>query len=71
MVLKSGGQVNPPLVLASGVQIPQTEYRQVVNGIEFQRWSRHRNQGQWSPTRDSVLSHIGLVEESIARELGQ
>ena len=62
---------NPPLVLASGAQIPQTEYRQVVNGIEFQRWSRHRNQGQWSPTRDSVLSHIGLVEESIARELGQ
>jgi len=62
---------SPPLVLASGAQIPQTEYRQVVNGIEFQRWSRHRNQGQWSPTRDSVLSHIGLVEESIARELGQ
>jgi len=59
----------PHLELGTGVKIPQTECRQVVNGLEFQRWSRHRNPGQWSPTRDSVLSHIGLIEESIAREL--
>lgn len=61
----------PTLTLASGTKIPQTECRQVINGLEFQRWSRHRNPGQWSPARDSVLSHLGLVEESIARELGQ
>jgi hypothetical protein len=62
---------NPPLTLESGGQIAQTEHRQVVNGDEFQRWSRHRNPGQWSPVRDSVISHMGLVDESIARELGQ
>lgn len=62
---------NPHLALGTGATIPQTECRQIVNGSEFQRWSRHRNPGQWSPARDSVLSHIGLVEESIARELKQ
>ncbi|HHW1804905.1 TPA: multiubiquitin domain-containing protein [Pseudomonas aeruginosa] len=61
----------PHLVLDRGTDIPQTEYRQVIQGREFQRWSRHREPGQWSPTRDSVLSHLGLVEESICREVAQ
>lgn len=61
----------PHLVLVRGTSIPQTEYRQVIQGREFQRWSRHRDPGQWSPVRDSVLSHLGLVEESICREVAQ
>ncbi|MDM9652472.1 multiubiquitin domain-containing protein [Stutzerimonas kunmingensis] len=62
---------DPPLTLASGAGIPQTEYRQMILNRAFQRWSRHREPGQWSPVRDSVLSHLGLVEESMAREIGQ
>lgn len=62
---------DPPLTLLSGAQIAQTEHHQLIDGRNFQRWSRHRNHGEWSPQRDSVLSHMGLVEESIAKEVEQ
>ncbi len=61
----------PHLALVCGTKIPQTENRQVIQGREFQRWSRHRDPGQWSAVRDSVMSHLGLVEESICREVAQ
>lgn len=59
----------PPLTLASHRQIPQTEHRELIAGCSFQRWSRHRSAGEWSPARDSIFSHMGLVDESIAREV--
>ncbi|MFZ6048082.1 multiubiquitin domain-containing protein [Pseudomonas sp. CR3202] len=62
---------DPPLTRVSGAQIAQTEHHQLIDGRNFQRWSRHRNPGEWSPQRDSVLSHMGLVEESIAKEIEQ
>lgn len=62
---------DPPLTRISGTQIPQTEHHQIIDGRTFQRWSRHRSAGDWSPQRDSVLSHMGMVEESIAKEVEQ
>lgn len=59
----------PPLVRLKGGVIPQTEATQTINGRSFQRWSRHRPSGVWNPDVDSVLSHLGLVDESIAREV--
>lgn len=62
---------SPPLSRANGAAIPQADVRQEIAGTSFQRWSRHRPSGQWSPQRDSVATHLGLVEESMSREVGQ
>lgn len=60
---------HPPLTRINGTPIPQTEALQAIDGVNFQRWSRHRDSGQWSPQHDSVASHMGLVEESLLREV--
>jgi hypothetical protein len=59
----------PPLTRASGASIPQTESIQQIDERNFQRWSRHRMAGDWSPQRDSILSHMGLIDESICKEV--
>lgn len=61
----------PALSLQTGAGIPQTEYQQPIFGEVFQRWSRHRASQVWSPTGDSVVTHLGLVEESLQREVVQ
>lgn len=60
---------HPDAALVSGVQIPQTESRATVQGVSFQRWSRHRNPNTWSGEKDSVMTHLALVEESLLREV--
>lgn len=60
----------PPLSLKSGAQIPQTSSGVDIGGRQFQQWSRHRDAGVWSPTHDCILTHMGLVEESLNREVG-
>ncbi len=60
----------PQLVLSNGNQIPQTESQEVIFESSYQRWSRHREGGTWSPVDDSVITHLGLIEESILREVG-
>jgi len=59
---------HPPLALSSGAAIPQTQQIETVIGLPFQRWSRHR---QWDPARDTLATHLALVEESLHREVGQ
>lgn len=59
----------PSLVLSNGSAILQTEYQQPIFGDVFQRWSRHRNGAVWSPDDDCVMTHLGLVEESLLREV--
>lgn len=59
---------HPPLALPSGAAIPQTQQIETVIGLPFQRWSRHR---QWDPARDTLATHLALVEESLHREVGQ
>lgn len=62
---------SPAVTLPAGAQIPKTETQQSIFGISFQRWSRHRENKVWSPTDDSVITHLGLIEESLRREVGQ
>jgi hypothetical protein len=57
---------HPHLVLASGAVIPQTQVNETIFGVSFQRWSRHR---QWDSTRDTLATHLALVEESLRREV--
>lgn len=59
---------HPPLALSSGAAIPQTQQIETVIGLPFQRWSRHR---QWDPARDTLATHLALVDESLHREVGQ
>lgn len=61
----------PALSLNSGAPIPQTEYQQAIVGAIYQRWSRHRESQIWSPACDSVITHLGLVEEALQREVAQ
>jgi hypothetical protein len=59
---------HPPLALNSGATIPQTQCVETITGSPFQRWSRHR---QWDPARDTLATHLALVDESLRREVGQ
>jgi len=61
----------PAVSLLAGTALPQTEAQQSIFGETFQRWSRHRENQVWSAADDSVITHLGLVEESLLRELAQ
>jgi hypothetical protein len=64
--------VNPPMRLAGGGQIAATEAAESVKGVSYQRWSRHRGEASpWNPACDNVITHLGLVESAIAKEVGQ
>lgn len=64
--------VHPPLTLANGGNISQTESRENILGNIYQRWSRHLNGvTRWNPLTDSVITHLAVVEESLLREVGQ
>lgn len=61
--------VHPPLAKTDGGAIPNL-MQQVIGGITFQTWSRHRGQGAaWNPGRDNVITHLALVETAIAKEV--
>lgn len=61
---------HPHLALKSGLAIPQTEARQIIEGQSYQRWSRHRQGATtWNPTKDSIITHLAIIAESITREV--
>lgn len=63
---------NPPLALVTGRTIPQTNSSQTIRGAMYQRWSRHRGPAsRWRSGKDNVLSHLALVDEALAREVGE
>lgn len=43
--------------------------QQSIDGKIFQRWSRHRQPGQWRPGLDNISTHLILVENWIEKEL--
>jgi hypothetical protein len=57
---------SPPLALLSGAMIEQTQHMETVTGVLFQRWSRHR---PWDAARDTLATHLALVDESLRREV--
>ncbi len=64
--------VYPPLQRKSGAAIPATEATQSIGGLPFQRWSRHRGiVVPWNSQRDNVVTHLALVESSLAKEVGE
>lgn len=62
----------PWVVRADGAVIPNVQVRVVIDGIEFQGWSRHRNLvAPWDPASDNIRTHLALVESCLAKELGE
>jgi hypothetical protein len=62
----------PWVVREDGVVIPNVQVRVVIDGIEFQGWSRHRNSvAPWDPASDNIRTHLALVESCLAKELGE
>ncbi|MGK2742258.1 multiubiquitin domain-containing protein [Tepidicaulis sp. LMO-SS28] len=61
---------SPSLTLADGKGIAKTQTTESIEGITFQRWSRHRKgDSVWQPESDCVETHLELVEECIGREV--
>lgn len=55
-----------------GKPIRQAAVIQMIGSREFQRWSRHRTaDNPWMAGRDSLETHIYLVEEALAEELAK
>jgi hypothetical protein len=64
--------VYPPLARTDGRTISQTDAVQVLDGKQFQRWSRHRTPANpWVPGEDSLETHVYLVEEYFQTEFSR
>lgn len=58
----------PAAVRADGQTIPQTDHIETILGVPHQRWSRHR---EWNSARDTLATHLALIDESLLREVEQ
>ncbi len=63
---------HPHLAREAGGAIPQTQTSQSIEGKSYQRWSRHRTgETAWKPESDSIITHIAIITDAIAKEVGQ
>jgi len=60
----------PHLARTDRKTIQQTQVQQTIDGVSFQRWSRHPT-ATWNTDTDSIRTHMALVDESICREVEQ
>lgn len=58
---------SPALMRADGRQIEATQAIEHYLGRQWQRWSRHFNQGQWRPGIDCLESFLALIRREIER----
>jgi hypothetical protein len=56
----------PTVRKANGTLIPQTEATVDVDGVPFQRWSRHRS---WNPATDNVMTQLAMADGCIHKEV--
>ncbi|WP_421738009.1 multiubiquitin domain-containing protein [Caulobacter sp.] len=62
----------PALARIDGLEIPQTQVQEPIEGRLFQRWSRHRGAiAPWRPGHDNVITHLALIEAALLREVEQ
>lgn len=61
----------PPLALASGRIIDNTQMRGMIDDREFHGWSRNRGSLAWNSAIDSVATQLMLVEAALAKEVGE
>jgi hypothetical protein len=58
----------PQLTRNNGGVIHALSQQSIDNKI-FQRWSRHRNPGEWRPGFDDISTHLILVDNWLEKEL--
>jgi hypothetical protein len=58
----------PPLQKKGGKNIKATT-PQSIDGRVYQRWSRHRQPGEWVPGLDNVSTHLSLVDNWLLNDL--
>lgn len=62
----------PALARNDRKSIGATQATQQIEGKSYQRWSRHRTpQNPWVAGRDSLGTHVILIEDWLEREFGQ
>ncbi len=62
----------PAIARADGNAIKAVDVVQQIEGLPFQRWSRHRTGvNPWMPGQDSLETHMYLVEEFFKTEMAQ
>lgn len=60
---------SPALKRQDNQVIAATDGTQIINNETYQRWSRHRtSQNPWVVGRDSLGSHVILIEDWLDRE---
>lgn len=60
---------HPALARLDGRPLGATDATQIIDGVTYQRWSRHRTgQNPWRPGHDNLGTHILLVEDWLQRE---
>lgn len=63
---------HPHLARKTGDAIPQTQTSQSIERKSYQRWSRHREgTTAWNPANDSIITHIAIITDAIAKEVDQ
>lgn len=58
---------HPAVLRADGVAIRATDCTQVIDGKEFQRWSRHYRPGSWHPNEDNLATHVLAIHDWLDR----
>ena len=58
---------SPTLTLKTGRTINATNCTQAIEGILYQRWSRHR---KWRPYSDNLETHISAMDMCLQKEVG-
>lgn len=59
----------PALARTDGKPIGATDSKQILDGKEHQRWSRHRTpENPWVAGRDGLGTHVILIEDWLERE---
>lgn len=62
---------NPPVLLANGQGLPNTNAVEAYLGRQWQRWSRHFSNGQWQSGIDGLESYLALIRHSLERSVAE
>lgn len=57
----------PAVLRADGTVIRAADCTQVIDGKEFQRWSRHYRPGSWHPNEDNLATHVLAIRDWLDR----
>jgi len=58
---------DPAVRLADGRMVPATEVTEQHLGRNWQRWSRHFQDGQWQSGIDGLESYLALIQRELMR----